>query len=130
MEKDHKSVGKTNGKAKALHKPVAKRAKALHKTSKLLTKEVVALQDVESWSQEGVNNVGDGAANDDDVEAMGPRAFGKKHKASNWHECQPPRTSLGHVKVHNSCPVHSTSITTTQTNHINNDSKPANYTRY
>ena len=83
VEKDRKSVGKTDGKAKALHKPVAKRPKALHKTSKLLTKEVAALQDVESRSQEGVNNVGDGAANDDDIEATGPRAFGKKHKAGN-----------------------------------------------
>ena len=70
-----------DGKAKALHKPVAKRAKALH--NKSLTKKVAALQDVESRSQGGASNMGDGAANDDDVEAMGPRAFGKKHKAGN-----------------------------------------------
>ena len=83
VEKDHKSVGKTDGKAKALHQPAAKRAKALHKKIKSLTKKVVALQDVESRSQGGASNVGDGAANNDDVEATGPSAFGKKHKAGN-----------------------------------------------
>ena len=82
-EKDRKSVGKTDGKAKALHKPVAKRAKALHKNIKSLTKKVAALQDIKSGSQEGANNVDDGAANDDNVEATGPRAFGKKRKAGN-----------------------------------------------
>ena len=83
VEKDRKSVRKTDGKAKALHQPAAKRAKALHKKIKSLTKKVVALQDVESGSQGGASDVGDGAANDDDVEATGPRAFGKKHKAGN-----------------------------------------------
>ena len=83
VEKDRKSVGKMDGKAKALHKPAVKRAKALHKKIKLLTKKVVALQDVESGSQEGANDAGDGTVNDDDVEATGPRAFGKKHKAGN-----------------------------------------------
>ena len=83
VEKDHKSVGKTDGKAKALHKPAAKRAKALHKKIKLLTKKVAALQDIESGSQEGVNDVGDGTTNNDDIVATGSRAFGKKHKAGN-----------------------------------------------
>ena len=82
-EKNHKSVGKMDGKAKTLHKPAAKRAKALHKKIKSLTKKVVALQDVESGSQGGASDMGDGAANDDDIEAMGPRAFGKKHMAGN-----------------------------------------------
>ena len=80
VEKDCRSVGKSDGKAKALHKPAAKRAKALHKKIKSLTKKVAALQDAESASQGGASDMGDGAANDDDVEAMGPRAFGKKHK--------------------------------------------------
>ena len=82
-EKDCESVGKTDGKAKALHKPAAKRAKALHKKIKLLTKKVVVLQDAESGSQGGASNMGDGAENDDDVEATGSMAFGKKHKAGN-----------------------------------------------
>ena len=72
-----------DGKGKALHKPAAKRAQALHKKIKSLTKKVEALQDVESGSQEGANDVGDGTANDDDIEVMGPRVFGKKHKAGN-----------------------------------------------
>ena len=83
VEKDFKSVGKMDGKAKALHKPVPKRAKALHKKIKSLTNKVAALQDVESRSQGGASDMGDGAANDDNVEAMGPRAFGKKCKAGN-----------------------------------------------
>ena len=83
VEKDRKSVRKTDGKAKALHKPAAKRAKTLHKKIKSLTKKVAALQDVESGSQGGASDMGDGAANNDNVEAMGPRAFGTKHKAGN-----------------------------------------------
>ena len=82
-EKDCKSIRKMDGKARAVHKPVAKRAKALHKKIKSLTKKVAALQDIESRRQGGASDMGDGAANDDDVEAMGPRAFGKKHKAGS-----------------------------------------------
>ena len=130
VEKDHKSVGKMDGKAKALHKPVAKSAKALHKKIKSLTKKVVVLQDAESGSQGGASDMGDGAANDDNIEATCPRAFGKKCKAGNRHECQPPRTSIGPIKVHNSRQICSTSITTTQTSLINNDSKPVNYNGY
>ena len=83
VENDCESVRKMDGKAKALHKPVAKRAKALHKKIKSLTKKVAALQDVESESQGGASNMGDGAAKYDYVEATGPRAFRKKHKAGN-----------------------------------------------
>ena len=70
-------------KARAFHKPVAKRAKTLHKKIMSLTKKVAALQDVESWSQGGASSMGDGAAKDDDVEATASRSFGKKHEAGN-----------------------------------------------
>ena len=84
--KDCKSAGK-DSKVKASARPAEKCARMMEKKTNSLAKKVVVLQEAKGSSLTASSDTGGRGAmdnNDEDAnEATGPRAYGKKRKASS-----------------------------------------------
>ena len=125
-EKDKKASPKESKNKSP--RPADKQAKAMQKEIKSLSRKVAALQQSEGLvATTTTANSNETYIADEDDEATGPRAYGKKHKASSLHKCRPPIISIGPIKSRNPLRVFSTLA---ENKHIQNDSRPLDYSSY